>query len=703
MTTTSTSDPMIGRVLDGRYTVERRIARGGMAVVYAATDSRLHRRVAIKILHDGLSADAEFLRKFDREARAAAGLNHRNIVAVFDQGDCDDRPYMVMELVEGSTLRSLINRDSPLEPARALALFEPVIAALAAAHRGGIVHRDVKPENVLISETGQVKVADFGLARAVSADTVTATQGLVMGTVSYIPPEVVQRGKADPRSDVYSAGIVLFEMLTGRKPHTGESPIQVAYAHCNTDVPPPSSVLPTAWRSQRTAIPDYLDALVQVATCRNPHGRPTDASSFADRVRAVRAALERGETHNPQLAADIARPDADRGEPTTALGTGAAAPRTWRQATPNMPVSPVDLPTGGDGFYDAISARASQTARPPGDSSFPRFRLRRPRVLVRSGATAVAKPNHRANSSSQAVTKRRPQHRWGRFVIFMLSLLLVIGVSYGSWWTFAGQYTTVPQMAGLTKADAEAAARQSTLEVTFAEEFSETVDKNVVIRTAPVVGTKIRKHDVITAYLSKGPERFAVPTLVGRPLAEAKRALASSSLETGAVTEAYNETAAVGIVVSASQEPGTQLKKGTTIDLVVSKGPQPIDIPTNLAGKKRVDAEKTLTDLGFKVAVTENNHKTVPAGTVIDYAPATGQGKRGDTITLNVSKGPVMVLVPQTRNLTTSEAKKTLESAGFKVAQEKLPNLLPLERVSYSIPEGGSQAPEGSTITIYTV
>src|SRR5215211_5639854 len=266
VTMTTVGDPLVGRLLDGRYEVTQRLARGGMATVYRAVDTRLTRTVALKVMHIGLGDETEFARKFDREARAAAKLSHPNVVSVFDQGQevagSNRRTYIVMEHVEGKTLRDILNRDAPLPASRALEIMEPVLAALAVAHDAGLVHRDVKPENVLISDRGQIKVADFGLAKAVSSQSSTATQGLLIGTVSYLPPELVVSGHADARSDIYSAGVVLFELLTGRKPHIGDTPIQIAYAHVHRDVPPPSTRLPAR------RIPPYVDALVTRATAR---------------------------------------------------------------------------------------------------------------------------------------------------------------------------------------------------------------------------------------------------------------------------------------------------------------------------------------------------------------------------------------------------------------------------------------------------
>ena len=334
VTATTVGDPLVGRLLDGRYQITERLARGGMATVYRAVDTRLTRTVAVKVMHVGLGDDAEFARKFDREARAAARLSHPNVVAVFDQGQDiieghSSRPYIVMEHIEGYTLRDVINTESPLRPLRALEVIEPVLAALAAAHDAGLVHRDVKPENVLISDRGQIKVADFGLAKAVSSQTSTATQGLLIGTVSYLPPELVLSGRADARSDVYSTGVVLFELLTGLKPHTGDTPIQVAYAHVHSDVPAPST-FPNAG-----PIPPYLDALVVRATSRNASltaaGRPgAPCRGTPGAGRAARRRIRRpGPAAGPDAAPDPGQSRL-RGHPAGHRRRSQPRPRCWR-------------------------------------------------------------------------------------------------------------------------------------------------------------------------------------------------------------------------------------------------------------------------------------------------------------------------------------------------------------------------------------
>ena len=289
-------DALVGRHLDGRYLVGERIARGGMASVFHGHDERLDRPVAIKVMHSGLGDDEEFSQRFEREARAAAKLNHRGVVAVFDQGRDGDVTYLVMEYVPGRTLRDVMRDEAPMGPARALSLLAKVLTALSAAHTARLVHRDVKPENVLITPEGEVKVADFGLARAVSAAT-TATGGTLIGTVSYLAPEIVVNEGADARSDVYACGAVLYEMLTGVKPHTGDSPIQVAYKHVHEDIAAPSERVP--------ALPPYVDALVARATVRDRSQRPQDAGVLLRQVRLVQRALSEGLADDPDLVADL--------------------------------------------------------------------------------------------------------------------------------------------------------------------------------------------------------------------------------------------------------------------------------------------------------------------------------------------------------------------------------------------------------------
>src|SRR5512139_603215 len=295
---TTVADPLVGQVLDGRYRIEARVARGGMATVYLSRDIKLDRVIALKVMHAGLAQDDDFVRRFIGEAKSAAALSHPNVVAVYDQGTDGQYVYLAMEYVPGRTLRDLLTEQGRLGPRQALEVIQPVLAALGAAHRAGLVHRDVKPENVLLTDQGQIKVADFGLARAETAGKQTKT-GVIIGTVAYLAPEQVVSGHADLRSDVYAAGIMLFELLTGQQPHQADTPLAVVYKHVNEVVPLPSSVVP--------GIPSQLDALVAAATAHDPGRRPADAGHFLAAVTAAVPTLGQpmhpGQGHDPAGAA----------------------------------------------------------------------------------------------------------------------------------------------------------------------------------------------------------------------------------------------------------------------------------------------------------------------------------------------------------------------------------------------------------------
>ena len=272
---------MIGRLVDGRYQVRSRIARGGMATVYLATDLRLERRVAIKIMHGHLADDNTFKTRFVQEARSAARLAHPNVVNVFDQGQDSDMAYLVMEYLPGITLRELLKDYKKLTPEQTVDIMDAVLSGLAAAHKAGIVHRDLKPENVLLADDGRIKLGDFGLARAASAN--TATGQALLGTIAYLSPELVTRGVADARSDIYAVGIMMYEMLTGEQPYVGEAPMAIAYQHANDTVPTPSTKNPS--------VPAELDELVLWATARDPEERPHDAREMLERLREVEPSI----------------------------------------------------------------------------------------------------------------------------------------------------------------------------------------------------------------------------------------------------------------------------------------------------------------------------------------------------------------------------------------------------------------------------
>jgi serine/threonine-protein kinase len=673
---TSVGDPLVGQVLDGRYHIVQRLARGGMATVYQAVDTRLTRTVAVKVMHVGLGDDAEFARKFDREARAAARLSHPNVVSVFDQGQAlldghTVRPYIVMEYVDGPTLRDLIVREAPMAPARALEVLEPVLAALAAAHDAGLVHRDVKPENVLISDRGQIKVADFGLAKAVSSQTSTATQGLLIGTVSYLPPELVLSGRADARSDVYSTGVVLFELLTGRKPHTGETPIQVAYAHVHNDVPAPSSANPAA------RIPPYVDALVLAATAREASARPHDARVLLAQVRRVRAALHQGLLDDPELTQDLSAVQEQAPD---------RADQEWTQVVPSV------------GAHALTPAPARAPASQPGTQDFAPPTVRHP--APRPVATGPRQPSA---ERAAALRERQSRKRRRGWLALLLVLLLATAAALTCWYLVEGRFTTAPALASLSRADAEQVAQHAGLDLRTAEAYSESVPKDVVISTEPGPGAKIVDGGQIDAVVSLGPERHPMPAVVGLTRAAATAAVAGADLGAVTVTETWSATAPVGEVLRASARTGARLKPGTPVTLTVSKGPKPIKI-VDYRGKPADDATRALKKAGFTVAEKQENSDDVPEGRVISQSPDAGHGQKGDTVTLTRSLGPVLVTVPNVQAMGIQAAEQVMKDAGFKTTVKPAAiNYIGVGFVVATDPKARSQAPKGSMITLYVV
>ena len=672
---------MTGRVLDGRYRIGARIARGGMATVYQAHDLRLNRGCAVKVMQTDLGDDQDFGARFVREAHAAARLTHPNVVSVSDQGDDDGLLFLVMEHVPGCTLRDVIRKEAPMTPSRALALLEPVLKALTEAHRSGLVHRDVKPENVLIADDGRVKVTDFGLARAFDANSQhTATGGVLIGTVSYLAPELIVNGKADPRSDVYAAGVLLYEMLTGRKPHEGEGAIQIAFKHVNEDIPPPS---------QGTAqpIPAYLDALVLRATARDRERRQADAKVFLQQLRRVRAAVEAGETDDPELTSDLMPTVLASAEsidytdemPAVTADVEHDARNDDEHTTVIGPVPPIRPANGGQSTrVDLPPVR--HTPRPE------------PARIAPAGAHPTAHP-----------APARPRRSRRGPLLLLVAVLVTALVGYAGWWLGVGRYTPTPGVINLSVKAATEKLEEAGLTLEVAgRSYSETVQAGSVISSDPEAGSRIVEGGTVEVVVSRGPERYAVPKLRGRPLTEVATLLEGENLSLGSVEEEWDETIEKGLVVSASPVAGTELRRDSPVDIVVSKGPKPIRIP-DLTGKKATRAQDRLAGLGFTVELTKENSDEVPKGRVISQSPSEGRGFRGDTITLVASKGPVLVEVPDLRTRSVAEATSDLADVGLQISVEQTKLYIALDRVVRQSPAAGSTVPQGDTVTVFIV
>ncbi|MEU7277677.1 Stk1 family PASTA domain-containing Ser/Thr kinase [Streptomyces sp. NPDC045431] len=644
---TTLHDPLVGQLLDGRYRVEARIAVGGMATVYRAVDTRLDRVLALKVMHPALATDATFVERFIREAKSVARLSHPNVVGVFDQGADGAYVYLAMEYVAGCTLRDVLRERGALRPRAALDILEPVLAALGAAHRAGFVHRDMKPENVLIGDDGRVKVADFGLVRAVGA--ATNTTGSVLGTVSYLAPEQIEDGAADTRTDVYACGVVLYEMLTGAKPHSGDTPAQVLYQHLNADVPAPSAAVP--------GLAVELDELVALATARNPEVRPYDAVALLAHAREARAALG-----DEQLDLD---PPSVRAQP------------------------PAEVPAadGAGGPEDVTSV----IARPLPEPQEPVHHTSRLEV-----PPALQPP---APAPDRPTAVRAPRRG---LIAALVAVLLVLGVGAGVWYINSGQFTRVPTLLGQTQAEAEKRLTSAGLDVKGVKRaYSSAYERGTVMASDPAPGERIRDNGSVTLTISRGPEIVKVPDLKGKPLAEAKRELTKAGLAPGVVTKAFSEDVEQGAVIGTDPEPGTERNPDSAVALVVSRG-APVDVP-DVTGDPVRNATRTLEEAGFTVKVApERVHSAQDAGAVASQSPADGrQAAKGDTVTLTVSKGPRMVAVPDVTGDGVDDARRELEAAGFQVKVEKAFPFLSDTVSEQSVP-GGEKAPEGSTITIKT-
>lgn len=622
---------LTGELIDGRYQLIRQMASGGMASIYEALDTRLDRKVAVKIMHSHLAQDEQFVERFIREAKAAASLSHPNIVAVQDQGwNQNGTPavFLVMELIEGHTLREYLNERGNLTIADGVTFLSPVLSALAAAHKIGIVHRDIKPENILISKEGRIKIADFGLAKGpLLGSTMTAESSVVLGSVSYLSPEQVQRGVADARSDVYSVGITAFEMFTGSKPFEGEAPIQVAYMHVNNRVPRISSLLKD--------VPKALDDLIYRATSSNPDERPRDAAQFYEELSAL----------NPkksQLSLEL-----------------------------DIPIAPM---------------------RPKKEAKSLRKRVKE---------LTAAIPVPKAQETTAQIEKRKKiskRVKRNRFVA--LGLAVALGV-FG-WYALVGpgSRVVVPSTVGATQAEVQAALTPLGLTFTIAENrFSEDISLGRVIESSPEGGGRIEQGGTVNLVVSKGPERFVIPMLVGLTPQAAANIIGNLPLTMQPNIEEFSTTVPKGYVIDSMPTSGASVKRGAVIAIRVSKGIEQIAL-ASYVGKGSDQALNELSEAGFAVSSTFGFSETRLAGEVISQKPAGGKSvNKGSAIELLVSKGSEFAYIPNVFSIEEAKAIQTLKDLGVKVVVKKIGKKA-VKKVTAVSPKVGSKVKRGSTVTI---
>jgi eukaryotic-like serine/threonine-protein kinase len=589
------ADPLVGELLDDRYRIRGRIARGGMATVYQAVDTRLERLVAIKIIHPAHAGNAHFLSRFDREAKTIAQLTHPNVVAVFDSGQHRGLPYLVMEYVPGRTLRDVLADRRQLTPAEALAVAEPMLAALAAAHRAGLVHRDVKPENILIGEpdgrtAGRlvnpvVKVADFGLARAVEHSAEDTTGGQLMATVAYVPPELVRAGYADARSDVYSAGIVLFELLTGNVPFHGNRPVDVAYQHVEHDVPAPSRFVP--------GLPAAVDELVVRATRREPGGRPTDAGALLAELRNARQdsdldsplpATPRAVAHHTVAlpAGQMPRLDPGQGQPVVA---GYRRRRPGRGLLIGLAVIlALGLVAGVGGWWFGAGRYTQAPSLLSVSKAEAMTRAHQKGFTIRWRAAQFSETARRGTVLSQA------PEPGGR---------ILSGGTITAVLSKGPERYTIPELAGRAAAAVTEQLRAMHLEVSSTEKYDDDVAEGTIISVSPKPGTVVRPGAAVHLAVSKGPAPVTVPDVRDEDADDAAQDLADEGLQVQA-SEQASEDVEAGRVISQSPAPGTGVDRNSTVKIVVSSGPPLVEVP-DVSGERYKRARQQLLDAGFDV------------------------------------------------------------------------------------------------------
>lgn len=612
------------RTLADRYELLGHIARGGMADVYEARDTLLGRRVAVKVLHSQFSSDEAFVKRFRREAQAAANLSHPNIVGIFDWGQEGSTYFIVMELVEGRSLRDVLRDEGPLLPRRALEIGTEVAAALSVAHRSGLVHRDVKPGNMLLAADGTVKVTDFGIARAWDDSSELTKTGAVIGTATYFSPEQAQGAPADERSDIYALGVVMYEMLTGRPPFSGESPVAVAYQHVSAVADQPSIDNPD--------IPPDLDRIVMRALDKDPELR----YQTADDLRHDLLVFLRGETPPTVPPAD--------------------AP------TQIMQPSPVPPPTATP---DEIYRQVAPPEQPRSQLPF----------IITTFALVVA----------LAVG------------IFLLLRALAPG-------TPEETLVAIPNVAGMSQAEALLELQQLGFTVLPEPSASDTVDEGRVIGTKPAIGDEAEDGAVVIVYVSLGAEAFPVPSLVGFDLVRATDLIERDGFALGTVDQIADDEVPAGEVISQDPPAGEDAAPETAVNLVVSTGLAEFAIPDDLIGRSEGDVGFILGNLGLEPIFDTEFSVEVLEGFVIRTEPTAGATvKKGDPVTVYVSKGPEPVEVPNLIGRTEEQARSALEALGLVIRVNAATIEVPEGQdglVVEQVPAAGTEVEPGATISV---
>lgn len=645
-----------GDLLEWRYRIGAQIARGGMSTVYAAIDTRLDREVAVKVMDPTLAREPAFRTRFEREARAVAKLSDPSLVNVFDQGVDDDYVFLVMELVEGGSLRELLKERGPMPPHAAIAVMRPVLTALSIAHAKGMIHRDIKPDNVLISDRNQVKLADFGLVRAINkamgdpTNATTSVNGQVIGTVGYLSPEQVRGENLTQASDVYSAGILLFELLTGRTPFKGGTPIETAMARINRPVPAPSTLMPD--------ISPEIDELVLRACHRDPTQRFVDGAEFLEAVE--------------QAAEDLDVPDFQVPAPTESAVRSALAGTDFGERTPwddeSMSTRAVVLPredrTRPETHHTAVTQHQPPYAPHSPAPHSPAPHSPAPQGPAHPGPHRPAP--HRSAPHQPAPARPAPKlsNKSPVATVFWIVLLiaLVIGMALGGWWFTTGRYGEIPTVIGMDKATAQATVEEAGFSSTLDERYDNKAEKNTVMGTDPAKGQKAVRGSEVAVLLSLGKPTVPDPG-TNSSLQYYTNKLTDRTLKVKKGDDVYSDEIAKGHIAEVQPATGTEVNTGSTVEVRMSKGKRPVTVP-GVKGQERDRAKKTLEKAGLQVAEeTEEFNKDIPSGQAIRTDPKEGaEVESGSEVTLVLSNA---IEVPDVQGLSIDDARKALREAGL--------------------------------------
>ena len=635
-----------GVVINNRYALERQIGVGGMATVWLADDRLLGRKVAVKILSDRYASDPGFVERFRREASAAASLSHQNIVTVYDRGEAAGSYYIVMEHLPGPDLKAIIRQHGRLEPRHSVDAALQILAALSAAHRRDLIHRDIKPQNVLVSHDGHLKVTDFGIARAGDEADVTEA-GSVIGTAQYLSPEQARGADVTTASDCYSVGVVLYEMLTGRVPFDGDKPVAIAMRQVHEPPIAPKLIVPT--------IPDELNAIVMKALEKRPSSRYRTAEEFTQALLAIRPTLAAPAQPTqvlpavPEQRTEMLNPSAP--EPVPVQARGERATRTVMQTGRPVPPPPAAKPKRR-GLWMAAIIAALVVATGLGLALFTDLGRAGISVPPVSGLTPdaakLALIEQELKVSADTETRADPAVAAG-FVIgtdppegstVKKNTLIRLIVSSGP------KLVVVPDVRGKTRKVAAEMLQADGFKAKFTEEFSADVEKGLVSDQTPAGGESFADGGTVNVVVSKGADLVKVPNLKLMSQSQAEGALSDAGLKRGTVTTRVTTQRDPGTVLDLSPGAGKMVPRGSSVNIVVAAAPSTIAMPT-LIGLTSTEANAKLTQLGLSATSSEQS-STEPEGTVIGQDPPAGRQIDPSNVAINivVSTGPPTVSTP---------------------------------------------------------